>query len=80
MPAKKDILIRNKFQVRFGAHLRKVRQALKLTQVDLAKRSGIVRSNIARLETGQKNPSLFILSKLSTGMKISVSRLLKGFK
>ena len=36
------------------------------------------RSNIARLEAGRTNPSLFVLKKLSVGMDIKVEELLKG--
>ena len=80
MPTKKEKNERIKFQRALGAHIRKVRQSLSLTQEQLAKKSRIYRVNITQIESGIMNPSSFVLKKLSDGMKISLSKLLKGFK
>jgi DNA-binding XRE family transcriptional regulator len=39
-----------------------------LTQAQLAKKIGIARSNMARLESGNYNPSLVFLKKIASGM------------
>ncbi|HKC67614.1 MAG TPA: helix-turn-helix transcriptional regulator [Bacteroidia bacterium] len=77
MDEKKDKL---KLQKRFGEHLSKLRENKGLTSAELARRCFMERSNIARLETGRTNPSLFVLKKLAIGMDIELDELLKGFK
>ena len=77
MDEKKDRL---KLQKRFGEHLKKLRETKGLTSAELARCCYMERSNIARLETGRTNPSLFVLKKLATGMDIELDELLKGFK
>ena len=39
-----------------------------LTQEDLAERTGIARSNISRLESGNYNPSIEFLSRVARGL------------
>jgi transcriptional regulator with XRE-family HTH domain len=80
MPGKKEIKEKLDFQEKLGMHIRNVRKSLNLTQEEVAQRSGIERANIARTETGKKNPTLFMLKKLSVAMKIDLQKLLKGFK
>lgn len=74
---KKDRL---KLQKRFGEHLKKVREAKGLTSAELSRRCYMERSNIARLESGRSNPSLFVLKKLCVGLEIELEDFLKGFK
>ena len=74
---KKDRL---KLQKRFGDHLKKVREAKGLTPAELSRRCFMERSNIARIEAGRLNPSLFLLKKLATGLEMELEELLKGFK
>lgn len=47
----------------------------KLTQEELAKRTGIKQSNISRLESGSYNPSLQFLKKIAKGFgkELSIS-------
>jgi transcriptional regulator with XRE-family HTH domain len=74
---KKDKL---KLQKRFGDHLKRLRESMGLTPAELARRCYMERSNIARLETGRMNPSLFIIKKLSDGLDLTITQLLEGFK
>ena len=74
---KKEIL---KFQKRFGSHLRDFRKERGLTPSELAKRCFMDTSNIARLEMGRINPSLFVLKKLAAGMEVEIDELLRDFK
>lgn len=69
-----------KLQKRFGEHLKKLRESMDLTPAELARRCYMERSNIARLEAGRMNPSLFVLKRLSEGLSIDIDVLLKGFK
>ena len=69
-----------KLQKRFGVHLKKLRESMGLTPAELARKCFMERSNIARLETGRINPSLFILKKISSGLEIELDELLKNFK
>ena len=69
---------RIKFQKLFAEHLKKIRKIKGFTSAKLAKECNMERSNIARLEGGRTNPSLFVLKKLAEGMGIELSELLKG--
>lgn len=71
---------RLKLQKQFGEHLVKLRKAKGITPAELARRCYMERSNIARLELGRTNPSLFMLKKLSLALGIEIEQLLKGFK
>lgn len=64
--------------VRLGARLRELRQAAGLTQAELARRTGIHRPNIARVEAGRHTPSLETLSRLASAIGVSTSRVLTG--
>lgn len=68
-----------KLQKRFGEHLVALRESIGITSAELARRCYMERSNIARLEKGRNNPSLYVLKKLSIGMDIKLEELLKGF-
>lgn len=46
----------------------KVRSEQGLTQEELAEKTGIQRSNISRLESGNYNPSLEFLSRVARGL------------
>lgn len=52
----------------------RARKELNLTQAELAKRVGTQKSNISRLESGNYNPSLDFLIKVSSalGKKVSI--------
>jgi transcriptional regulator with XRE-family HTH domain len=63
----------------FGAHLRELRLARRLTQAELAERS---RSNvifISRLERGVTTPTLGMLLRLSEALECRVHDLIEVF-
>jgi len=63
---------------RFSERLRQLRAKHKLTQEELAERSGISYKNIQYLESKNPTcPSLRTLEKLAKGFKISPSKLIK---
>lgn len=68
-----------KTQKRFGAHLRKFRESRKMTQEQLSDKAMIERSNIARLEAGRSNPTVFVLLKLATAFEVDLDEFLRNF-
>jgi len=76
MPTKKEEKEKSVLQKKFGAHLRKLRKSKNLSAAELARRCGMTRHVIARLEAGKANPSLFIIYRLARGMKIRINLLL----
>lgn len=62
--------------VRLGARLRELRLEAGLTQAELARRTGIHRPNIARVEAGRHTPSLETLSRLATAIGVPTTRVL----
>ena len=48
-----------------------------LTQEQLAKKAGISRGYLARLETARQDPKLSTLEKLAKALKVDVAKLLK---
>ncbi|MDR1764536.1 MAG: helix-turn-helix transcriptional regulator [Lachnospiraceae bacterium] len=54
------------------AQIIKARNEQGLTQEGLAKRSGIARCNISRLESGTYNPSLALLNRVAHGLGMEV--------
>jgi transcriptional regulator with XRE-family HTH domain len=57
--------------------LRRLRTKRGLSQQGLAERSGLSREYVARLETGQHNPSLATLQKLAKALGVPVTALLE---
>ncbi len=61
---------------RLGARLRQLRLEAGLTQAELAKRTGIHRPNIARVEAGRHTPSLETLARLASAIGVPTTRVL----
>lgn len=61
---------------RLGARLRQLRLAAGLTQAELARRTGIHRPNIARVEAGRHTPSLETLARLASAIGVPTTRVL----
>jgi transcriptional regulator with XRE-family HTH domain len=57
--------------------LKTLRESKGLTQEQLAKRAGISRAYLARLETGRHDPHLSRLRKLAKALGVKVGRLLE---
>lgn len=62
---------------RFAMQLKRLRIARHLTQESLAKRAGISREYLARLEGGRQDPSLSTLRVLAKALKVTVGELLE---
>jgi transcriptional regulator with XRE-family HTH domain len=67
-------------QVEFGDRVRARRQALNLSQESLTLKAGINRTYIASLETGQRNPSLDLMARLATALRIDLGELVGGLQ
>ncbi len=61
-----------------GARLKKLRLSSGLTQAELARRTGIHRPNIARVEAGRHTPSLDTISRIATAIGIPATEILRG--
>lgn len=64
--------------VRLGQRLRALRLSAGLTQAELARRTGIHRPNIARVEAGRHTPSLETLARLAAAIGVPTTRVLSG--
>jgi len=62
---------------RFIVRLKQFRAVRGMTQEALAKKAGISRVYIARLETGKQDPTLSTLVKLAKALKVKVGELLE---
>jgi len=60
-----------------GLVLKKARERRKLTQAALANKVGVHQVTIARLETGERRPSMDLLQRLAKALKVKVGDLLK---
>ena len=61
---------------RLGKRIRELRLAAGLTQAELARRTGIHRPNIARVEAGRHTPSLATLSRLASAIGVRTTAVL----
>jgi len=59
-----------------GSVLSKARKHAKLTQAELAKRVRVHQVTIARLETGERRPSMRLLQRLAKTLGLTVTELL----
>ncbi len=62
----------------FGARVRYLRNNQKISIEELAFRSNINSNYLSDLERGNRNPTLKVLNKISKGLGIDLSELLKG--
>ena len=59
-----------------GENVKRLRDALGLTQVELAARVGVSQSMIAMIERGKRIPSVHALVTLAQALEVSVDALL----
>ncbi len=64
-------------QERIGANIKKARTTLGVTQQQLASLCDFEKSNMARLESGNTNPTIYTLYKISSALGIPLSDLIK---
>lgn len=59
------------------AYFVQCRKEKKMTQADIARRTGIPRTNITRFESGRYNPSLEMLVKIAAALDMKLELILK---
>src|SRR6478736_2665759 len=59
-----------------AANLRRLRERRKLTQQDLAERSGVPRPTLAHLESGDANPTLSVMVRVAEALGTSIEELI----
>jgi transcriptional regulator with XRE-family HTH domain len=70
--------IRNKeLLVKFGKHLKKLRESKNLSQQELANRCDIEHSQISRIELGKINTTISTMFLLAEKLNIDVTELVK---
>jgi transcriptional regulator with XRE-family HTH domain len=62
---------------RLAMQVKRLREAQGLSQEALAKKAGISRGYLARLETARQDPTLTVVEKLAKALKVSVAKLVK---
>jgi len=62
---------------RVAMRLKEWRERRGMTQEQLAKKAGISRGFLARLETARHDPKLSTLEKLARALKVDIAKLLK---
>lgn len=61
-----------------GKRIQGLRKARGLSQAEAARRAGVGRVTLARLEKGEQSPTLETLERLSAGLALPLARLLGG--
>jgi transcriptional regulator with XRE-family HTH domain len=69
---------RARVAARFSANLTELRHQAGLTQAELAKRTGLHRTEVSYLERRQRLPRVDIFLRLCDGLEVSPNRLLNG--
>ena len=62
----------NKELKEFGRKVKAIRKSKKFSQLDLEIESGINRTEISRIETGQKNIEFYTIVKLAKALNIQL--------
>ena len=60
-----------------GHIIREKREAVGLTQIEVAEKAGLDRNYIGMVERGERNPSYLSLIKLANGLNLTVDQLIK---
>lgn len=62
----------------FGGNVRRLREALGMTQESVAEASGLDRSYVGGVERGERNPALSAILRLATALRVTPARLFEG--
>lgn len=62
---------------KLGQIIRDKREALGLTQIEVAEKAGLDRNYIGMVERGERNPSYLSLIKIAKGLNMTVEQLIK---
>ncbi|MDV6169053.1 helix-turn-helix transcriptional regulator [Flavobacterium sp. DG1-102-2] len=67
---------KDKRLVKFGEHVRQLREKLGMTHADIVNRSTLTKSDVASIEEGGKNFGFTTLLELAKGLGVSTGELL----
>lgn len=67
----------NKFQEALGQRIKRIRLEKNMSQTLLATKCGIEKANLSRIESGQANPTVLTLSKISSSLEVPVLEFFK---
>jgi transcriptional regulator with XRE-family HTH domain len=70
-------LDQKKFNIQLGTVVRKLREERELSRITLAEISFVNEKYIGKIERGESSPSCFILKKLSIGLNVELSEIIK---
>lgn len=70
----------DKYLAAFGKRIATIRRAQKLTQEQLAERTGLAADTISAIEQGRRWARLTTLHNLAKGLSVSTDELFKGLK
>jgi transcriptional regulator with XRE-family HTH domain len=62
-----------KFQEALGERIKRIRLEKNMSQTLLAEHCGIEKANLSRIESGQANPTVLTLLKISIALKVPVA-------
>ena len=62
---------------KLGQIIRDKREALGLTQIEVAEKAGLDRNYIGMVERGERNPSYLSRIKIAKGLNMTVDQLIK---
>lgn len=65
-------------QIEFGDRVRRRRERLGLSQLDLAERSGVHFTYISSVERGHRNVTLMTILRLARALDVNPARLVDG--
>ena len=68
---------RDKRLVQFGAHVRKLRKGLNLSQDQVVANSNLTKSNLSEIENGNRNLAFTTLLEIAKGLGIEPKKLLE---
>jgi len=69
--------MKDRILLKFGKKVKMLREKSKLTQEQLAFRSGLHRTYIGMIERGERNITLINIEKLSKGLNVKIEELFK---
>lgn len=68
---------KEELQKAIGKRIKELREAKNIPQQELAYACNFEKSNMARLEAGKTNPTLYTLKKIADNLKVNLEDLVK---
>ncbi len=68
------------FLKEFGEHIRQVRLNKGMSAAEFSRRAFMERSQVARIEMGRANPTIFTLKTICKALDMSLTELMDGFE